>query len=93
MILRVIIVIAVLVALVLILAAIKPKTFRIQRSISIDAPPERVFTLIDNLHYWARWAPQDRDDPCMRTTYSGPASGKGGFQSGLARGARAGDAC
>jgi uncharacterized protein YndB with AHSA1/START domain len=77
MILRVTIVIAVLIAMVLIVAAAKPKTFHIQRSISIDAPPEKVFTLIDDLHSWPRWAPQDREDSSMSRTYSGPASGKG----------------
>lgn len=77
MILRVVIIVAALTALVLIFAATKPKTFRIQRSISIDAPPEKVFALIDNLGRWPRWAPQDREDPSMTRTYSGPANGKG----------------
>jgi uncharacterized protein YndB with AHSA1/START domain len=77
MILRVMIIIAVLIAMVLIVAAGKAKTFRVQRSISIDAPPERVFTLIDDLHNWTRWAPQDKEDPSMMRTYSGPANGKG----------------
>jgi uncharacterized protein YndB with AHSA1/START domain len=77
MMLRVMIIIAVLIAMVLIVAASKPKTFRIQRSIGLDAPPERVFTLIDDLHNWARWAPQDGEDSSMMRTYSGSANGKG----------------
>jgi uncharacterized protein YndB with AHSA1/START domain len=77
MILRVVIAGAILIGLVLIFAASKPKTFRIQRSIGIGAPPEKVFRLIDNLHNWARWAPQDREDPSMTRTYSGPENGKG----------------
>ena len=48
---------AVLLATILVLAASKPKTFRIQRSVSIDAPPEKVFTLIDNLGMAAMGAP------------------------------------
>ncbi|MGA2646155.1 MAG: SRPBCC family protein [Candidatus Sulfotelmatobacter sp.] len=76
MILRIMIVIAVFLATVFIVAATKPKTFRIQRTVGIDAPPERVFTLINNLHNWARWAPQDREDSSMKRTYSGPANGK-----------------
>jgi uncharacterized protein YndB with AHSA1/START domain len=77
MILRLVIIVAVLIALVLIVAATQPRTFRIERSISVDAPPDRVFTLIDNLGSWTRWAPQDREDPSMKRTYSGPANGKG----------------
>src|ERR1700722_3179125 len=76
MILRVLIFVASSIALVLIFASTKPKTFRIERSISIDAPPERVFVLIDNLGNWPRWAPQDREDPSMKRTYSDPTNGK-----------------
>lgn len=77
MILRVLIFVASSIALVLIFASTKPKTFRIERSIIIDSPPDRVFALIDNLGNWPRWAPQDREDPSMKRTYSGPANGKG----------------
>jgi hypothetical protein len=58
MILKVVVIVAALIALVLILAASKPKTFRIERSISIQAPSERVFALVDNLGSWPRWAPR-----------------------------------
>ena len=77
MILRVVGIVVASIALVLIIAATKPKTFRIQRSVSIDAPPERVFVFIDTLASWPRWAPQDREDPRMQRTYRGPANGKG----------------
>ena len=52
MIVKVMIGFAVLLSTILVLAATKPKIFRIQRSVSIDAPPEKVFTLIDNLQPW-----------------------------------------
>jgi uncharacterized protein YndB with AHSA1/START domain len=77
MILRIVVIVTALIALVLMLAASKPKTFRIERSINIQAPSERVFALIDNLGSWPRWAPQDREDPSMKRTYSGPTNGKG----------------
>jgi hypothetical protein len=76
MILRVLAVIAVLIAAVLLYAATRPNTFRVQRSIDIQASPEKVFAMIDDFHNWPLWAPQDREDPTMRRTYSGPASGK-----------------
>src|SRR3984957_18205544 len=68
---------AVLLSTILVLAATKPKIIHSQRSVSIDAPPEKVFSLIDNLGAWRRWAPQDREDPSMKRTFSGPANGKG----------------
>ena len=61
----------------LIAAGLKPDTFRIERSIVIQARPEKVFPLINDFHNWSQWAPQDRDDPTTRRTYSGPASGVG----------------
>ena len=45
------------VVVVLILAARKPDHFRVQRSASIDAPPERIFPLINDFHRWDAWSP------------------------------------
>src|SRR5258707_12243270 len=66
-----------LLAIILLLAASRAKTFRIQRSINIEAPPERVFELIDDLHNWPLWAPQDKEDATMKRTYSGTDKGTG----------------
>ena len=68
---------AALLSTILVVAATKPRTFRIERSTSIDAPPESVFVLIDDLHNWARWAPQDKEDASMKRTYNGPEHGAG----------------
>jgi uncharacterized protein YndB with AHSA1/START domain len=65
------------VAVVLIIAARKPDIIQIQRSIVIDAPPEKIFPLIDDFHNWGTWAPQDREDPSIQRTFSGPPSGAG----------------
>lgn len=62
---------------VLIIAARKPDTLSIERSIEIQAPRERIFALIDDFHNWSQWAPQDREDPSIQRTFSGPASGVG----------------
>jgi hypothetical protein len=65
------------VAAILILAATKPDGFRIERSVTIQASAERIFPLINDFHDWSQWAPQDREDPSIQRTYSGPASGVG----------------
>jgi len=65
------------VAAILILAATKPDSFRIERSVTIQASAERIFPLINDFHNWSEWAPQDREDPSIKRTYSGPASGVG----------------
>ena len=46
------VILAIAIAVVLILAATKPNTLRVQRAISIKAPPERIFPLINDFHQW-----------------------------------------
>ncbi len=86
MILKILIILAVLAALVLIFAATRPNTFHVERSIRIAAPPERVFALINDLHNWSRWAPQDREDPTMTRSFSGAESGVGAVCDWSAKG-------
>jgi uncharacterized protein YndB with AHSA1/START domain len=65
------------VAAVLVLAAMQPDEFIVSRSLSIDAPPEKVFPLIDNLHSFALWSPYEKKDPEMKRAFLGPEAGKG----------------
>ncbi|CAE6766417.1 SRPBCC family protein [Paraburkholderia haematera] len=65
------------VGLLLIYAATRPDNFRIERSVLIKAPPERIYGLIDDLHQFNRWNPFLRKDPATQGTYSGAESGKG----------------
>ncbi len=65
------------VVLLLAFAATKPDTFRIERTTSIKAPPEKVFALVDDFHAWGSWSPWEKMDPSMQRTYSGAPSGVG----------------
>jgi hypothetical protein len=69
-------VVVILVAGVLVYAATKPDTFRVQRSLDIAAPPEKIFSLINDMRSFNTWNPYERKDP-NKGTYSGPASGRG----------------
>jgi carbon monoxide dehydrogenase subunit G len=71
------IVIVVLIAAVLIYAATRPDTLRVQRSTSIKAPPEKIFPLINDFHSWGAWSPYEKKDPAMKRTMTGAANGKG----------------
>lgn len=71
------IVIVVVLALILGYAAVRPDNFRVQRSATIKAPPEKIFALIDDFHAWSSWSPFEKLDPGMKRTFSGAASGKG----------------
>ncbi len=69
--------IAVAVVVVLILAAMKPDTFVVQRSLDIRAPQDKIAPLIGDFHAWRDWSPYEGKDPDMKRSYSGAPSGKG----------------
>jgi uncharacterized protein YndB with AHSA1/START domain len=73
----IVIIAVVLIAGVLIMAATKPDTFRVQRAASIKAPPEKVFTLINDFKAWSSWSPWEKKDPAMKRTYAATTGGKG----------------
>lgn len=70
-------VIAIAVAAVLIYAATRPDSFRVQRTATMAAPPDKIFPYVAGLKRWREWSPYDERDPSMKRTYEGPESGKG----------------
>ena len=71
------VVLAIAIAVVLILAATKPDTFSVRRAATVKAPPEKIFSLINDFHQWGTWSPWENKDPAMKRSYSGAPSGKG----------------
>lgn len=71
------IVVVLLLAAVLIFAAFRPDTFRVQRATSIKAPPERIFPLINDFKRWGSWSPYEKKDPNLKRLYGGAAEGQG----------------
>ena len=53
------------------------KEFRISRSTTIAAPPERILPLITTLREWQKWSPWEGLDPNLERKYAGPESGTG----------------
>lgn len=68
---------AVIVAGVLAYAATQPDDFRVARTASIKAPPERIHPLVNDLRRHGEWSPWETKDPGMKRSYSGATSGKG----------------
>jgi uncharacterized protein YndB with AHSA1/START domain len=56
--------------------ALSPE-FKAVRSVTINAPADKVFALIADPREWKRWSVWMRRDPAMAITYSGPPSGAG----------------
>ncbi|HAD04918.1 MAG: polyketide cyclase [Desulfuromonadales bacterium GWD2_61_12] len=67
----------ILIAAFLSYVATRPDSFRIERVTNINAPPEKIFPLIDNFQQWEDWSPWEKVDPNLLRSYSGAASGKG----------------
>ena len=73
----IVIVLVVAVAAILLYAWTRPDTFRVQRSIAIKAPPDRIVALIDDFRAFPQWSPWEKRDPNLKRSLSGAAKGKG----------------
>jgi uncharacterized protein YndB with AHSA1/START domain len=71
------IIVLALIAAVLAYAAFRPDSFEVRRAATIQAPPEKIFPLINDFHQWSAWSPWEKMDPAMKRTHTGAAAGKG----------------
>ena len=67
------------VAVIVAFAVTRPDSFRVERSTTVKAPPEKVFALINDFHQWGAWSPWEKIDADLKRTYSGATSGVGAF--------------
>ena len=77
MLITIAVIVVVLIAGVLIAASTKSNVFRVQRSIGINAPPEKIFPLISDFPSWKQWSPYEDKDPAMERSYGAVTRGKG----------------
>lgn len=70
----------VLVALVLVfvvVVALQPSEFHIERSVTVDAPASKVFGEVNDFHKWDAWSPWAKLDPDAKVSFEGPSTGEG----------------
>ena len=65
------------IVILLVIAATEPNPFRVERSITTHASPEKVFSFINDLHSWETWSGDNEGDGTVQKIFSGPASGTG----------------
>jgi uncharacterized protein YndB with AHSA1/START domain len=65
-----------LVLVFVLVVATRPSTFHLERSITIAAPPEKVYAQVEDFHAWRAWSPWEGLDPNLKRTYEGPNAGK-----------------
>jgi uncharacterized protein YndB with AHSA1/START domain len=71
------VVVVVVIGGILLYAATKPDSFRVQRTVLISAPPDKVFPLINDIKAWTVWSPYEKKDPAMKRAYGSVTAGKG----------------
>ncbi len=77
MIKKILIGIAVVIAVFVIIVATRPVDFRVSRSASIAVPPDVVFPHINDMKKWQEWSPWAKLDPNSKATFEGPVAGAG----------------
>ena len=77
-------VIAAVVVFILVVAVVGlflPTTYRVKRSIVINAPTEKVHEYVGNLSKWEKWSPWEEEDPTLVVTLGEKKSGVGASES------------
>lgn len=69
--------IAALILVLVIVVALRPSTFRIERATTTAAPPAAVFAEVNDFHKWEAWSPWAKLDPKAVNSFEGPAAGTG----------------
>ena len=69
--------IAALVAVFLVVVALQPSQFRVERSATMRAPALAPFAQVNDFQNWRAWSPWEKVDPALKRSYSGPQSGPG----------------
>jgi hypothetical protein len=59
------------VAILAVVVAFQPSSYRVERSKTIKAPPEVIYGAISDLKRWKAWSPWEQLDPAMKTDYTG----------------------
>jgi hypothetical protein len=74
---KILIGLALLIAVLVVIVALQPSEFRVERSAAIAAPPADVFAQVNDLHQWDAWSPWAKLDPNAKIAFEGPEAGQG----------------
>lgn len=74
---KILIALAAIVLIFLVVVAMQPSDFRVERTASIAAPAADVFTNVNDFHKWEAWSPWAKLDPAAKVAFEGPEAGQG----------------
>jgi hypothetical protein len=76
-----VIVVAALLAVLAAVGFFLPSAYHVERSILIEAGPDRVHTLVGDLERWSDWGPWNDIDPSVKTVLGETTAGVGAHQT------------
>jgi uncharacterized protein YndB with AHSA1/START domain len=59
------------------IVAMQPSTFRVERAMTMNAPPDAIYPLISDFNRWDEWSPWAKLDPAMKKEVKGTAGTPG----------------
>ena len=77
MIKKILIGLAIVILLLVVVIALQPSTYRVERSATMNAPAPAVFAQVNDFHKWNAWSPWAKLDPAMKQTFEGAPAGTG----------------
>ena len=73
---KILIALAAIVLVFLVVVAMQPSDFRVERTATIAAPPADVFAEVNDFHKWEAWSPWAKLDPAAKVAFEGPEAGQ-----------------
>lgn len=77
MIKKILIGLALVIIIFVVVVALQPSTYRVERSATMNAPAPVVFAQVNDFHKWNAWSPWAKLDPAMKQTFEGAPAGTG----------------
>lgn len=73
----ILIAIVAIVAALVVVVALQPSEYRVERTAVIAAPPSAIFAQVNDFHRWEAWSPWAKLDPAAKVSFEGPSAGTG----------------
>jgi len=69
--------IAAIIVVFLVVVAMQPADFKVERSATMRAPAPAAFAQVNDFQNWRAWSPWEKVDPQLKRQYQGPKAGTG----------------
>ena len=69
--------VAAVIVVFLMVVALQPSDFKVERSATMRAPAPAAFAQVNDFQNWQAWSPWEKVDPGLKRQYEGPKAGTG----------------